>query len=109
MKRIFNIIIAVMLFLFIFNKVTLLFVRKGNGYGTDILNFYAQKNNSIDIVFLGSSHTYSSFNPYIIEAKTGLNGYNFATQQQPIWITYFYLKELLKYQNQSMLLLTFTC
>lgn len=105
MKRIFYILITFLLFLFILDKLTLLFVRKGNGYGTDVLDFYAQKNNSIDIVFLGSSHTYSSFNPYIIEDKTNLNGYDFATQQQPIWITYFYLKELLKYQDPKYVII----
>lgn len=104
-KKITIFMITIVLFILIFNTLTLLLVRKGNGYGTDVLNFYKQEKNSIDILFLGSSHSYSSFNPYLIEEKTGLSGYNFCTQQQPIWITYYYLKEALKYQSPKYIVL----
>jgi len=105
MKKVIIVIVTILLFILIFDKLSLLFVRKGNGYGTDVLNFYKQEKNSIDILFLGSSHAYSSFNPYLIKEKTGLNGYNFSTQQQPLWITYYYLKEALKYQNPKYIVL----
>lgn len=105
MKKLFIIIVTTILFIFILNKLSLLFVRKGNGYGTDVLNFYKQEKNSIDIIFLGSSHAYSSFNPYLIEEKTDLNGYCFCTQQQPMWITYYYLEEALKYQSPKYVVL----
>jgi len=74
MKKVIIVIVTILLFILIFDKLSLLFVRKGNGYGTDVLNFYKQEKNSIDILFLGSSHAYSSFNPYLIKEKTGLNG-----------------------------------
>lgn len=105
MKKVIKYIIFIIIFIVIFNMLTLLFVRKGNGYGTDVLNFYSQDRNSIDILFLGSSHAYSAFNPYLLEEETGLNGYNFSTQQQPIWITYYYLKEALKYQQPKYVVL----
>lgn len=105
MKKIIRYIIFVIIFIVIFNRLTLLLVRKGNGYGTDVLNFYSQNRNSIDILVLGSSHAYSAFNPYLIEQETGLNCYDFSTQQQPIWITYYYLKEALKYQQPKYVVL----
>ncbi|MBO4815546.1 MAG: hypothetical protein J5507_01045 [Clostridia bacterium] len=105
MKKFIEYIIAVLLFILIFDKITLLMVRKGNGYGTDVLNFYKQEKNSINVLVLGSSHAYSSFNPYLIEEQTGLITYDFCTQQQPIWITYYYLKEALKYQTPKYLIL----
>lgn len=37
-----------------FNRLSILLVRKGNGYGTDVLNFYKQPKNSIDLIVLGS-------------------------------------------------------
>ena len=104
-KNVIKIIIFILIFVVILNRITLLCVRKGNGYGTDILNFYKQKKNTIDIIYLGSSHSYTAFNPYLIEKNTGLNGYVFATQQQPIWITYYHLKEALKYQNPKYVIL----
>lgn len=104
-KKIITIVIAIVALIFILNKLSLLFIRKGNGYGTDVLNFYKQPKNSIDIIFLGSSHAYSSFNPYLIEQDTGLKGYCFSTQQQPLWITYYYLQEALKYQKPKYVVL----
>lgn len=88
-----------------FNRLSILLVRKGNGYGTDVLNFYKQPKNSIDLIVLGSSHAYTSLNPYLIESETGLKAYDFCTQQQPLWITYYYLKEALKYQHPKYIVL----
>lgn len=88
-----------------FNRLSILLVRKGNGYGTDVLNFYKQPKNSIDLIVLGSSHAYTSLNPYLIESETGLKAYDFYTQQQPLWITYYYLKEALKYQHPKYIVL----
>jgi len=96
---------TIIIFIIGLDRITLLFVRKANGYGTDIINFYHQKKNSIDIIYLGSSHTYTAFNPYLIEDKTGLKGYILATQQQPIWITYYYFLEALKYQHPKYVVL----
>lgn len=100
-----KIAVFIVIFFFLLNIFTILFVRKGNGYGTDVFDFYKQKENSIDILYLGSSHAYSAFNPYLLEEETGLNGYVFATQQQPIWITYHYLVEALKYQQPQIVVL----
>lgn len=104
-KTILKCIIFIVIFLILLHMLSILLVRKGNGYGTDIIDFYKQDKNSIDILYLGSSHAYSSFNPYLIEEETNLNGYVFATQQQPIWITYYYLKEALKNQKPKYVVL----
>ena len=103
-KIVVYIIFVAFLLLFI-DKASLLFIRKGNGYGTDVLNFYKQKKNSIDVLVLGSSHAYSAINPYLIEENTGLVAYDFCTQQQPIWITYYYLIEALKTQKPKYVIL----
>lgn len=104
-KQILIIIIILLISTVIFNKLTILLVRKGNGYGSDVLNFYKQPKNSLDVVVLGSSHAYTSLNPYLIEDETGLKTYDFCTQQQPLWITYYYLKEALKYQHPKYVVL----
>ena len=104
-KIILKVILFLIIFIILFGITSIILVRKGNGYGTDIFGFYAEKRNSINILYLGSSHAYSSFNPYLIEEKTNLNGYVFATQQQPIWITYHHLIEALKYQKPKYVVL----
>ena len=95
----------VIILILCFNKASLLLIRKGNGYGTDVLNFYKQKNNSVNVLVLGSSHAYTAINPYLIEQETGLKTYDFCTQQQPIWITYYYFKEALKTQKPQYVIL----
>lgn len=67
--------------------------------------FYALEDNSIDVLFLGTSHTYYGFNPSIIYAETGLSSYVFAGECQPMGITYHYLKEALKTQSPQLIVL----
>ena len=104
-KFIIKFLVFSLLFIFLFSILTNVFVRKGNGYGTDVLSFYNEPKNSLDLIFFGSSHSYSTFNPIILEAETGLKSYNFATQQQPLWITYHYMIESLKTQKPKYFVL----
>ena len=60
---------------------------------------YALEEYSMDILFMGTSHTYYGFNPSVIYEKTGLNSYVFAGECQPMSITYHYFKEALKTQS----------
>ncbi len=104
-KKILIIIVILIISMIAFNRLSILLVRKGNGYGSDVLNFYKQPRDTIDMIVLGSSHAYTSLNPYLIESKTNLKTYDFCTQQQPLWITYYYLKEALKYQHPKYIVL----
>lgn len=64
--------------------------------------FYNEPENEFDVMFFGSSHAYASFSPLELWKHTGVKSYVFATQQQPIWATYTYLKEALKTQSPSL-------
>lgn len=105
MKNLFKDIIFLIILILLFNICTNIFVLKGNGYGSDIISFYNLENDSLDAIFFGSSHSYATFSPDIIEAETGLKTYNFATQQQPIYITYHYMIEALKTQQPKYFIL----
>lgn len=104
-KIIIKTLVFITIFVTIFIFASRILMRKGNGYGSDILAFYHEPQNSIDLIFFGSSHSYATFNPTIIETETGLNSFNFATQQQPLWISYYYMKEALKYQKPEYFVL----
>lgn len=67
--------------------------------------FYALEKNSLDVLFLGTSHSYFGFNPSLLWKETGLGSYVFAGECQPIEITYRYLEEALKTQNPSLIVL----
>lgn len=104
-KIILKLVIFIMLFLTSFVVASKILVRKGNGYGSDVITFYHEKKNSLDLIFFGSSHSYATFISSIIKEETNLNSYNFATQQQPLWISYHYMLETLKYQKPKYFVL----
>lgn len=54
-------------------------------------DFYHQE--SIDNLFLGSSHVYFDVNPELMNEYTGENNYNLSTPLQPLMASYYLLKE----------------
>ncbi|MBR4173442.1 MAG: hypothetical protein IKR46_03625, partial [Clostridia bacterium] len=70
-----------------------------------INGFYNSEDNEYDIIYFGSSHAYCSFNPLVIWEKTGVKSYVFATQQQPIWASYYYMKDAFRRQSPDIAVL----
>ena len=68
-------------------------------------DFYDLKKNTVDVLFLGSSHAASSFNPQVIYDSYGITSYNLGCEQQSIFMSYYWLKEALKYQSPSLVVL----
>lgn len=106
-KRIAGTIGFILVFLLIFSEVSELLMHKqieGRWNMTDkVAGFYNEEPNSMDVIFFGSSHMYCSVDPAIFHKETGLDSYVFATQQQPLWITYYYMKEALKTQRPNLM------
>lgn len=67
--------------------------------------FFNTEEDTLDVVFCGSSHAYSSFNPLVIGEETGLSSYTIATQKQPLWATYYYIKEAIERQKPSLIVM----
>lgn len=67
--------------------------------------FYEQQENTIDVLCLGSSHTYTNINPAVLWDEHGMAAYDLAGSNQTFWNTYYYLKEALKYQSPELLVL----
>lgn len=67
--------------------------------------FYALEKKSLDVLFLGSSHSYYAFNPAILWKKTGAYSYVFAGECQPFSQTYYYLKQAIKTQTPQVIVL----
>ncbi len=68
-------------------------------------DFYNLKRNTVDVLFFGSSHAVSSFNPQILYDNYGIVSYNLGCEQQSLLITYYWLKEALKYQTPKVVVL----
>lgn len=68
-----------------------------------VSGFYNETENSLDVVFCGSSKIFCLINPNQLWQDYGFTSYDFATNEQPIWITYYYIKEVLKYQSPDVI------
>lgn len=62
-------------------------------------SFYSQKKDTIDVLFIGNCHCYSTFRPSKIKEKTGLNSYVFACPNLNSQGSYYYFKTALKTQH----------
>ncbi|MCI1960140.1 MAG: DUF1574 domain-containing protein [Clostridia bacterium] len=62
-------------------------------------DFYALDKDSLDMVFVGSSHCYCTFDPDVIEKYTSLSSFQMGTPLQHPDTTYFELKEIFKTQR----------
>ena len=62
-------------------------------------DFYKLEKNSVDVLFFGSSHAVSSLNPQVIYDTYGITSYNLGSEQQSLVVTYYWLREALKYQS----------
>ena len=72
-------------------------------------DFYKLRKNTVDVLFFGSSHAVCSFNPQLIYDNYGITSYNLGCEQQSLLITYYWLKEALKYQSpKAVVLETYT-
>ena len=69
------------------------------------LDFYELEKNSVDVLFLGSSHAVCSFNPQVLYDNYGITSYNLGSEQQSIVVSYFWLQEALKYQQPKAVVL----
>lgn len=110
MKKTFT-LIKILIFFIIFGTVFFrtsdILARKTSmgppwNLGIKVRGFKNLEKNSVDILVLGSSHAYCSFVPTVIWEENKINSYVFATQQQSLKISYFYLMEALKTQNPKV-------
>lgn len=109
MKRLITTAILIILFLGIFSRISDILEYKSLAEPWNMTlkvgGFYNEPEDSMDILFFGSSHMYCSIDPNLLEEQTGLTSYIFATQKQPLWITYHYMIEALKTQKPKKIFL----
>lgn len=104
-KFLFVFIIAIFLFSYV-NKV----LRFKYGDGISVLDtFYSLEENSVDVLVLGSSHAFEDINPAVLYEENGMASFVLAASSQPMWNTYYYLKEGLKTQTPKLIVLECYC
>lgn len=66
---------------------------------------YWQPTDSIDVVMMGSSHVHCNINTGLLWERFGIASYDYSGAEQPLWMTYYYLKEVYKYQSPEVVVL----
>lgn len=71
----------------------------------DVTKFYELDNNTVDVLILGSSHAFININTGTLWDEYGIASYILGGSSQPMWNTYYYLKEALKTQTPELIVL----
>lgn len=102
MKKIVKLIAFLIIFSVLLLNVNILLEPKSKLW---CKNMYALEANSADVMFFGSSNVYSNINPAILYEKHGVTSYIMAGSGQPIWNSYYYLKEAYKTQQPKLVVI----
>lgn len=103
--RVFAVLAALAVLLFLLTPV---FLPKSFGIWATtatVNGFYELDENSIDILFLGSSQIMTAVSPLQLAEETGLSSYNLGTEQQNMVTSYYWLKEALRFQKPQVVCL----
>lgn len=68
-------------------------------------DFYDMEENTIDVLFLGSSVAATSYIPQELYNHYGITSYNLSSEKQSPIVSYYWLKEALRYQHPKALVL----
>lgn len=71
----------------------------------NVTNFYKLENNTVDVLILGSSHAFENINTGTLWSEYGIASYILGSSTQPMWNSYYYLKEALKTQTPELIVL----
>jgi len=66
-------------------------------------NYYDLPKDTVDVLFLGSSHVGMNVSTEILWNDAGIAGYKCWGSTQPVWNTYYYLVDCLKYQTPKVI------
>ncbi len=85
--------------------ITTIFRFKSPHGINQIEGMYWQPKESIDVVMMGTSHVHCGINTGLLWEKYGIPAYDYSGAEQPLWMTYYYLKELYKSQSPEVIVL----
>lgn len=77
-------------------------VYEWNENADTITSFYAQPENTIETIFLGTSHVETSISPLELYKDYGICAYNLGSSVQPMSVSYYWLLEAYEYQGESL-------
>ena len=70
--------------------------------------YYNQPEGSVDALFVGGSHIFCHVNTGVLWDDYGISAFDLAAAEQPFWNSYYYIREALKTQTPSVIILDIT-
>ena len=106
-------ILKIVVFIIIFMILFCAFGQFFNPTGTimewfqsyTVIEFYKEKKNSIDVLYVGNSCIYTGVSPMEVYKNTGITGYAFSTSGQRMASSYYFIKEAFKTQKPKVVFL----
>ncbi len=77
--------------------------NQSSTYAKQALNTFYAETKQVDLIFLGSSHSYCTFDPEYFDMHTNLYSYQLGTPLQHPDTSYYMMKEILNYQKPKIL------
>ena len=90
-----------LIFMILFYWMNHLFSYANQGWK----DFYRLPRNSVDVLFMGNSHNYKTFQPRIVDDLLPVDSYLVGISGENIVISYYELKEVLKTQHPKVVVL----
>ena len=103
-KRVIYVLVFLLIFGLLFEKINYVLRIKVHQNDT-VGSFYKEPKDSIDVVFVGSSHAFLSFSPMNLWDEYGITSYNLSTGCQPIACSYYLMKEAIRTQHPKVIVL----
>lgn len=107
-KKIISIIVFILIVILLLFLISPIFVPKWisgeDNYITQIVRgFYAEKKNSLDVLFMGNSDMYRGMAPIELWDNYGIASYSYTSPGQRAWTGKYVLNDALKYQNPKII------
>lgn len=104
-KSIITVSCFILIFSLIFNHFQKIYSFKFADGIYGLKAFYNQEDNINDVIFIGSSNIFENINTQILWDEFGIASFDLAGSMQPMWNSYYYMKEALKTQSPRLFVL----
>lgn len=103
MKKFVKLIFLIALALGIVALCSNILLLKSEDGVSQLKSLYKQKNGTIDVLFLGSSHVYCDISTGLLWDDYGMAAFDLGGAEAPSWTSYYHLKEALKTQRPDVI------
>lgn len=100
--------VSILVITLVLNAFTVLVMPKRHSFGSTWGHYLAEEEDSIDVMFVGSSLTYCDVIPALFWEQTGLTAYNVTGPALTVPGEYYFLREALKTQSPSVVFIEVT-